>query len=57
MSSERRTGCYATVGFIAAMAGLFFWTLDHHVVWAILGLGVLLLCFVLSDATGSDNDE
>ncbi|MET9262364.1 hypothetical protein [Amycolatopsis sp. NPDC004079] len=42
------------IGFAAAMIGLFLWTLDHQVMWMVLGFTVTILCWVRSNATDDD---
>ena len=49
-----RTHFYAGLGFLAFMTGLFLWTLTQEVLWAALGSGALLFCFMRSDDTKGD---
>lgn len=53
----RRTSCLLPIGFSACMIGLFLWTLDQQVLWAIGGFAVLLLCWARSDKTEDDRNE
>lgn len=55
--SRHEFGCALPIGFVAFMIGLFVWTINHEVFWAILGFVIMILLWTRPKATNRDQSS
>lgn len=54
---RHEVGCALPFGFIAFMIGLFVWTVNHQVWWAVLGFVIMMCFWVRPKATDRDQNQ